>query len=268
MLMNKPIWEGVYHSFSEVPVEGSGFDGDTWIAKSLARMEALKAETQQNAPLPPMGNYREALLPLLTALVYREKKSLRILDFGGGPGFAYYQTVCAAPEVENIEYHIVEREKVCQAGQEFFSTDFNKPVFHSELPQSKEGLFDIVHSSSALQYIDDWERLLLQLCALSRQYVLLVDVLAGNIPNFVAAQNYYESKIPSRFFNINHFLSVVLSCGYDLMFSSIYHPAILGAEQFLPMQNYEEAYQLKRACNLLFVKTVSADRKGGNEYPY
>lgn len=248
------IWEGVYRSFSEVPIEGSGFDGETWIGNSLKKITALRDEVEKNVPLPPTSNYREALLPLLTSLIYNENRGVRILDFGGGIGFTFYQTIYGLPRAENVEYHIVERESVCQAGKQFFGTTYNKLFFHSQFPQ-KERAFDIVHSGSALQYIEDWEQLISQLCVLSRKYVLLVDVPAGNIPTFVTAQHYHGSKIPARFFNIQELLFAVGTFGYELIYNSAYEPIILGVEQNLPMQNFEEKYRLKRACNLLFKRS-------------
>jgi len=250
-----PIWEGVYHSFSEVPVVGDGFDGEKWIDSSLRKITALRDEAEKNAPLPPTSNYREALLPLLAALAYNEQSSVKILDFGGGIGFTYYQTIYALPSIENVKYEIVERENVCQAGREFFRKASDKPFFHSELPKIEDGLFDIVHSGSAIHYVENWTQLIAQLCGLSRKYLLLVDVPAGNIPTFVTTQNYHRSKIPVRFFNIQELLFAVNSFGYELIYNSVYEPIILGVEQNLPMQNFEEKYRLKRACNLLFKRS-------------
>lgn len=254
MSFTGPIWEGVYQSFNEVPVEGPGFDGDIWIGRSLKRIAELQNEAEENSPLPPTSNYREALLPLLASIVYSEQKNVKILDFGGGVGFTYFQTAYGfSHKEEGLEYHIVERESTCQAGRQFFGETYKGLSFHSQLPET-EGSFDIVHSGSALQYIDDWKKLISQLCSLSRKYLLLVDVPAGNIPTFVALQNYYGSKIPTRFFNVEEFIAVVDLCGYELMFTSVYLPTILEVQQYLPMQNFEKKYQLKQACNLLFVK--------------
>lgn len=251
MTYTGPIWEGVYQNFSDVPVQGPGFDGETWIENSLKRIHALREESIQNAPLPPISNYREALLPLLAGMVYGERRSARILDFGGGIGFTYFQTVYGMPKHDGLEFHIVEREVTCQAGTKFFGDSEKGLFFHSEL-SSVQPSFDIVHSSSALQYIDDWKQILSSLCALSSQYLLLADVLAGNIPTFVTVQNYYGSRIASRFLNISELLSTVNTLGYQLIYSSKFAPAILGVEQDLPMQNFPDEYRLKQACNLLF----------------
>lgn len=252
MANERIIWEGVYHHFSDVPVEGPGFDGETWIANSLKKMEALREDLERNVPLPPPGNYREGLLPLLAALTYREQKKLRILDFGGGIGFTYYQTVFGLPLTEGIEYHIVERESVCEAGRKFFGTASHKPIFHSTLPCPPEK-FDIVHMGSSLQYIGDWKQVLSELCTLSRKYLLLIDVLAGNIPTFASVSHYYGSRIPVWLLNIEELLQTVHSLRYELMYQSAYPSVIWGVEQELPMQNFESQYRLKRPCNLLFV---------------
>ncbi len=252
MASDSTIWEGVYPNFAEVPIEGPGFDGQEWIGNSLRKMDALRKEVKKNASLPPPSNYREGLLPLLASFVYNDQKKLRILDFGGGIGFTYYQTAQALPQTNGFEYHIVEREAVCKAGKEFFGDTAQPPIFHTELPK-EEGMFDIVHISSALQYIDDWKQLVSKVCALSKKYLLLVDIYAGNIPTFVSAQCYSSSKIPMWFINFQELVQEINSLGYKLIYKSVYQPTIHGAEQSLPMQNFDEKYRLKQACNLLFV---------------
>ena len=251
MAYDGSIWEGVYRSFSEVPAVGQGFDGEMWISKSIKKIEAVLEEVEENALLPPASNYRECLLPLLAALVYNENGAVRILDFGGGIGFAYYQTICGLKRTEGVEYHIIEQESVCKAGRKFFGTTNSNPYCFNELPKTA-GMYDIVHLGSAIHYVGEWKQLLSRLCALSRKYLLLVDVPAGNIPTFATAQHYYGSKIPVWFFNIEEMLHAVRSFGYELIFKSVHQPAILGAEQKLPMQNFEEKYRLKRTCNPLF----------------
>jgi putative methyltransferase (TIGR04325 family) len=198
---------------------------------------------------------------MLAAMVYAEQKKLKVLDFGGGIGFTYYQTMGALPQVKNAEYHIVERDAVCKAGREFFEKDGESNIyFHEDIPQ-EDGAFDIVHLSSAIQYIEEWKKVLTNLCALSPKYLLLVDIYAGDIPTYVSAQNYYGSRIPMWFFNLPEFVQVVKDLEYELIFKSVYPAVIRKVEQDLPMQNLDEKYRLKHACNLLFVS-----RKAGTVF--
>lgn len=255
MSPSQPIWEGIYSSFREVPAEGPGFDGEAWITNSLKKMEEMRKHAQNGAALPPPSNYREGLLPLLAALTCRENKRLRILDFGGGIGFTYYQTVFALPQTASLEYYIVERENVCKAGKEFFGETDGKLVFSSTLPE-KDRDFDIVYTGSVLHYIDDWKHLLSQLCNYSPKYLLIADVLAGNISTFATAQHYYNSRIPVWFFSVDEVIQSVHSLGYELMFKSAYRPTVMGVEQDLPTQNLGEGHCLKNTCNLLFAKAA------------
>ena len=253
MAFDGPIWEGVYSSFSEVPVTGPGFDGEAWVNNSLNKIRTLREDAEKNTPLPPPSNYREGLLPLLAALVYSEQKELRILDFGGGIGFTYYQTLYALPRTRGLEYHIVEQETVCQAGREFFIQEADRLFFHVALEEVR-GTFDIVHIGSALHYVKEWRTLLANLCALSPKYLLLVDVLTGNITTFATAQHYYNSRIPTWFLNIAELLEEVNSLGYDLTYKSKFHSTIFGAEQSIPMGNFDHKYRIDQTCNLLFLR--------------
>jgi putative methyltransferase (TIGR04325 family) len=258
MAYNGPIWEGVNRNFTEVTIVGQGFDGETWIGNSLKKIIKMSEEVAgEGVLLPPASNYRECLLPLIAAMNYNDYGTVRILDFGGGIGFTYYQTIHALTHTEGIEYHIVERESVCEAGKKFFRTKKPKPIFLTKLPVTPDK-YDIIHLGSSIHYVEEWKQLLAKLCELSLKYLLLVDVPAGNIPTFATAQYYYGSRVPVWFFDIEEILHTVRSFGYEMTYKSVLQPTILGTEQELPMQNFENKYRLKQACNLLF-KRLSND---------
>ena len=118
--MKVPIWEGVYESFQEVPATGPGFRGEEWIRNSLKKIKILRDAAKENKTVPTVTSYRESLLPVITSTVYKELRRARILDFGDGIGFTYYQVARSLPKADNFEYHIVEMKQVCEAGREFF----------------------------------------------------------------------------------------------------------------------------------------------------
>jgi hypothetical protein len=59
------------------------------------------------------------------------------------------------------------------------------------------------------------------------------------------------------FLNFQEFVQEVSSLGYKLIYKSLFQPTIHGVEQSLPMQNFDERYRLKHACNLLFVSQLA-----------
>jgi putative methyltransferase (TIGR04325 family) len=76
------------------------------------------------------------------------KNSIKILDFGGGAGADYLYLKSAVPQVDNLEFHIVDFDKVCQRGRRFFQGEA-RVFFHTALPENISG-FDIIHIDSVL----------------------------------------------------------------------------------------------------------------------
>jgi putative methyltransferase (TIGR04325 family) len=254
--MKKPIWEGVYKTFEEVPSTGSGFRGKTWIDNSLKKISALHDNfTSRKVALPSTVN-RDSLLPVLAALAGEARQDVTLLDYGGGTGFSYFQVAGGMPDSAGIEFHIVEVEDVCASGRAFFK-DFPRIHFHAALPAL--GRVDIVSLGSSLHYVRDWKRLLQALCGYRPRYVLIMDLPAGDIPTFATAQNYYESKIPVWFFNLGEVVAAMKRHGYRLIYKSSYCATILGDEQSLRLDNFDDAHRIEHSCNLLFTKEREHD---------
>ncbi len=253
--MKVPIWEGVYESFKEVPATGPGFRGEEWIRNSLKRIKTLRDTAKENKTVPTVTTYPESLLPVITSTVYKELRRARVLDFGGGIGFTFYQVARSLPKTDNFEYHIVEMKQVCEAGREFFKDEANV-FFHSRLPNDI-GRVDIVHMGSSLHYIEHWRETLARLCEYVPRYFLFTDLTAGDIPTYASSQKYYGSRIPVWFFNVDEIIDVMSGEGWELIFKSTYTPKILGAEQPYPQDNFEDMYKLGYPCILLFAEEVS-----------
>jgi putative methyltransferase (TIGR04325 family) len=113
--MSKPIWQGVYKSFKDARSSGPGFSGKEWIESSLKKISALRQDTEKKGTVQSVTQYRESLLPFLAALVLNGSGAVRILDFGGGIGFSYYQVLHGLPHAENFEFHVVEVDALCKA---------------------------------------------------------------------------------------------------------------------------------------------------------
>lgn len=249
--MNFNIWEGIYDSFKECPRCGEGFEGETWANRALERTKRLLEAAKEDKTIPSVVAYRESLLPFLVALVSEEKK-VSILDFGGGLGFTYIPVIYGCLDVRPIDYHIVDTKRICELGRQVFEDD-ERIHFHESLPQEPQRV-DIVHLGSSLQYIEDWRGLINALAGYKPHYILFTDLIAGDIPAYVTAQNYYESKIPYRFFNINDIINTISSVNFRLLFKSSYIGRYLDGEQEAPQDNFPKEYRLGHSCILLFAK--------------
>ena len=256
--MSKPIWQGVYKSFKDAPSSGPGFSGERWIQNALEKINAARQDTQKKGTVLSVTQYRESLLPLVAAIVLNAFEGVKILDFGGGVGFSYYQVLHGLPRTENFEFHVVEIDALCKVGKEYFTNEPN--IFFHSSPPREEGLsFDIVHMGSSLHYCEQWEELLSRLCRYKPRYFLFTDLPAGDIPTFTTVQSYYTSKIPVWFFNIDEVIDAMRSQKYHLVFKSAYVATLLGQEREIPQDNFEEQYRLGHTCSLLFAKRDSYD---------
>jgi len=142
--------------------------------------------------------------------------ALKILDFGGGLAPSFFSVVSSLHSVDRLEFHVVEGKAVCDKANDIFPQNTGL-YFHDEIPKDCEG-FDVIHAGSSLQHIDDWRGLLASFTRLKPRYLILADVLAGNIKSFVALQNYYGYKIRSHFLNFQKLIDEAEKLGFQLLF--------------------------------------------------
>lgn len=249
--MDRPVWEGIYQDIREVKAVGNGFNSDTWVDQSKAKVEKYLASLNEDNPIPTVP-LRPTLLPIVATMVKKNQKgNQKIIDFGGGLGFSYLSFIESCVRAKDYEYHIIESEEVCKAGEELFSTHSNL-FFYPDIQDLSFEKADIIYMNSVLQYIADWKSLLSHLLGLKPGLFLLDDVSAGDIPTFATVQNYYVSKLPCWFFNVNEIITLFESYDYTLDYKSTFLGTVLGKTQELPMSNFPSEYQLDHSCSLLF----------------
>jgi putative methyltransferase (TIGR04325 family) len=244
------IWEGIYGSFHEVGSDaiGPGFGGDVYRARSLKVAHECLAALNADKPIPLFYKQRSTLLPPVVAMMLESRNPLRILDFGGGLGIGYMTLSESIPQHSGaIEYTIVEIPEVCDAGRGLLLG--GAVAYSDSLPS--QGKFDLVHSASALQYIEDWQQALKFLCDYGAEYMLLSDVFAGSIPTFVTLQNYYGSRIRHWFLNYDELMDLVTSFGYQPVMKSFVSSRRHGEEDVLPMRNFPESHRLEQSMHVL-----------------
>lgn len=244
------IWEGVYKSFKEVPTCGRGFYGETWKNNSRRKIETLLEEAEARKFIPSVVAHSGSLLPMLTAIVSETTERVRVLDFGGGLGFTYVPVVSGLATQDALDYFIVDNEAVCEVGNQVFGQD-SRINFRASLSNDLD-TFDIVHLGSSLQYIEDWRALIKQLGRYRPRYFLFSDLLAGDIPTYVTAQNYYESKIACWFFNVQEIIDAMGAIDFKLLFKSTYVNTYFGEKHQCPQDNFPPELRLGYPCCLLF----------------
>jgi putative methyltransferase (TIGR04325 family) len=245
------IWEGIFPSFDAAPGSTHVFAESSWVTRSRDKALALRARAAEGGS-PSFATAAAAYcFPVIAAVAQAEVGRVRILDFGGSVGFTFHAVVDALARPDDVEYHLVDNATVCAAGREVFRGE-PRITFHSEVPA---GRFDVVHLGSSLQYVPDWLRQVRELALREPRYLVFDDVPAGDIPTFVSLQNYYGSKIPHWFWNVDEFVSAVeRATGYRLFYKARFVGTFLGKTGPVPMDNFPPSHRIEHPCNFAFVR--------------
>ena len=246
------VWDGVYASFDEAPATGPGFEGSTAHERGMQAALEVRSCLDRGEPLDYSLRQRNALLPVVVAMLLAERAQVSVLDFGGGLGTGYMMLEKALPQVQaGVRFTLVEVEGLCSAGRSLFS-EKQGPVFWPSLPDG--GAFDLIHTASTMQYVDDWRGVVARLAGYGARYLVFADSFVGPFASYVTLQNYYGSRIRHWFFNFDAFKAEVEQHGYTLALRLSCDARILGAYGPLPMDNFPPALRIAHTSHLLFQK--------------
>ncbi len=254
--MNFQIWENVYSNFAAANKnkEGLGFSGSKYLERSLfAATESLNA-LKTKREIPFFHKQRNIDLAIIVSMMLSgPTKKLRILDFGGGFGISYMNLIESIPRiVDKIEYTVVDNYEVCTLAKRLFHEDLSI-MFLESLPKNVD--FDLVYTSSCIQYTENWTETLQELCSLESKYIYFSDFFCALSKSFVSLQNYYESKIPHWFINLEEFQQELIRNGYNIEFKIPTNIERLGERNLVNLTNFGNGLIASQAFNLLFTKT-------------
>lgn len=240
------IWEGIFEKYEQVLCKGEGFNSKNWINLSRNSTMSVIKRSKKYKTIPLGVTEEHTLLPLLISILSKQKKSIEILDFGGGCGSEYINLINSLTNPPEISYYIVESSEICKIGSEIFKEDKNIHFFDS-LPKNLNKI-DIIYIDSVLQYIEAYEKLLVGLCLLNARYFFFVKLSAGDIPTYTTAQlNVPGSIIPYWFLNVNEIIAIMKRNGYVLIYKS-------ANEYKVEQSNFPKTHRIEKTCNLLFRK--------------
>jgi putative methyltransferase (TIGR04325 family) len=156
------------------------------------------------------------------ALAARKKDALSILDWGGGVGHYYLYGKALLPELA-VRYHCYDVAKLCAIGRRLL------PEIHCS-DQERQFLgrqFDLVVSSSALHYFEDWRQELRKLAAMTHEFLYLARLqTVTRTPSFVVSHKVYHhgyGEFPSWYINRQEILNCVEACGLELVREFVFY---------------------------------------------
>jgi putative methyltransferase (TIGR04325 family) len=190
-------------------VEGPGPLGVAHFPWSLTREDA---------------GYHNAMMSFgyVLALAARKKERISLLDWGSGAGHYYLYSKALLPEVE-IDYHCYDVPSLCEVGRKLQP----EVHFHHDAMDLAGKQYDLVISSSALHYFEDWQGALRQLAAATGDFLYLARLQVVNrSPSFVVEQKPYRpgyyTQCLSWFLNRQEVVSCAQESGLELVREFVY----------------------------------------------
>lgn len=245
------VWSGVYGSFAEVD-DGSQavYSSEFYVGRMRDRLADAFAEDPQEAEPGLATLTLEYLLSTAAAMAVRQG-AVRVLDIGGGVGLAYLKARQSLPADISVSFKVIDNPAICAAAAPYFEKDPGVR-FSGELGPPEP--FEIVHFGSSLQYIETPDPVFEHARACGASWILISDFPCGDIPTFVAAQEYYGKKIPIKFWRKAEIEAMANAAGYRLRLYQRYRGGYLKEGQEISMENYDPSRRLTHFKQLLFAR--------------
>ena len=193
----------------------------------------------------------ESPLPLMLLNV---NKKIKILDFGAGSLEMPFKMAFDTIINSNIQIDIIESKKLIN----FYKIAFRK----IKLPKNIKinfidkinfkNKYDIFHLSDSFQYVENWQQFIKNMKKNSPNLIIFNNLTAGENPNYLALQKFYEYQIPYRFYNIKEIVSEMKP--FKLVYKSKFLNKISNEYSEYPQKNFKKKYRLGYPCTLIFKK--------------
>ena len=250
------VWEGIYESFPEARKYsiGSGFSGEKYSVQAIEVAKECLNCIEEDRPIKLFHKQRFTIFPTVVSFLIGKKANkgrLKILDIGGGLAIAYMSLIESIPGIASkIDYSILEIPSVCNIASKFWKTKNYSIEYLDSIP--KEMRFDLLFSSSALQYIEDWRDFIKVVTQHTKSHFLLSDVFCGKINSFVTLQNYYDSKIPHWFLSEKDLIKELSLYNFFLQSKTFATGERAGIHNHLYMENFPKKRRIDNTVHLLF----------------
>ena len=197
----KPEWEYVLEGWAVEQTDSKikGWNVEAVLQAYQLRWDAFVHELETTGPYSASP---ESLSARQTDLVFhnriliyayglslasRQKKSISMLDWGGGIGHYYLISKALVPDLE-VDYYCKDVPLLAAHGQ----TLFPQAHFYSD-EECLSRRYDFVLASNSLHYSRDWSSTLAKLAAASEGYLLVTMLpVAHRAPSYVFVQRPYK----------------------------------------------------------------------------
>ena len=237
-------YEGIYSNFKDARMNQenlTGYVSERWLDIEVLKLEKMINEFKRNPEVA--GNYRDR--DLLLVIAGMNVKDIKILDIGSG--FANTFFFLKTNYKRKIDYVSVElTEIVLFLNQRLHEYDNFKACSLNAMPSEK---FDLIYFGSSLQYLEDYEDKLIEICKFKAPMIFISDTPMGNLNTFATVQvNMEDRRIPRWVFSKMDVINLLSRYGYTLVAESI----VDWHQQIHNFENFPTNYHQIRNRNLLF----------------
>lgn len=218
-------FHGDYARWEEAQVCCGGYQADQIldrVLKSTLRVARGEAAFERDSVSFATPEYAWPLLAALLWSAARNGGSLRVVDFGGSLGSAYFQHRRFLSSLRELRWRVVEQPHFVAAGVKFLQDESLR--FHVNLQDAcREDRSDVVLASSVLQYLPDPVRALNDLASIHAPLLVLdrtcFDREVGRAVLRVqrVPASIYEATYPCWFLDEAQIDRVACSHGYEVV---------------------------------------------------
>ncbi|MDE6851312.1 MAG: methyltransferase, TIGR04325 family [Lachnospiraceae bacterium] len=197
---------GEYDNWEDGLRDCKGYDDDLILDKVSSAVEKVidgSAVWERDSCLFYEPKYVHRICAMiLKCAVQNDNQSVRILDVGGSLGSTYFQNRDFLKDVQNLEYVIAEQENYAIYGHKNLENGVLQFINSSE-DFAEHGVFDIVMLLGSLQYIKQYEEILLKIKKMKPRYIIIDRIMVGKrarICKQMVPESLYKSSYPVRIF--------------------------------------------------------------------
>ncbi len=145
---------------------------DSYNSKKLTDV-VIEKNIIYNKNLIKKFEFQQSRIILAFYRAYNKSLTFNIIDFGGGGGQNYFLLKKIIDHRIKLKYHIVETSSMCNSGKKIENHELKFFLSIEDSIKGIENSIDLVFSSSALQYCDNQEQILKQLCSIKSNFIFI-----------------------------------------------------------------------------------------------